>query len=147
MYMYLFPVYAKYFWLLRVNLTCVYEYYIGPKNNLPVKTHYFMQFFFSDCHLSFSIPGLATWISETGYLLLPSRHMAEIPLKRRKSSIQLQPSHRSFTPMPFTTAQVFHLSGQADIWNWCRLASHRTSSQWTINKVLQQKLSLAIGTD
>ena len=35
-----------------------------------------------------SIPGLATCISEIGYLLLPSRDMAEIPLKRRKSSIQ-----------------------------------------------------------
>ena len=35
-----------------------------------------------------SIPRLTTWISEIGYLLLPSRHMAEIPLKRRKSSIQ-----------------------------------------------------------
>ena len=35
-----------------------------------------------------SIPGLATYISEVGYLLLPSRDMAEIPLKRRKSSIQ-----------------------------------------------------------
>ena len=35
-----------------------------------------------------SIPGLATWISEIGYLLLPIRDMAEIPLKRRKSSIQ-----------------------------------------------------------
>ena len=31
-----------------------------------------------------SIPGLATWISEMGYLLLPSRDMAEIPLKRCK---------------------------------------------------------------
>ena len=35
-----------------------------------------------------SIPRLATWISEIGYLLLPSRDMAEIPLKRRKSSMQ-----------------------------------------------------------
>ena len=35
-----------------------------------------------------SIPGLATWISEIGYLLLPSVDMAEIPLKRRNSSIQ-----------------------------------------------------------
>ena len=34
------------------------------------------------------IPDLATWISEIGYLLLLSRNMAEIPLKRRKSSIQ-----------------------------------------------------------
>ena len=33
-----------------------------------------------------SIPGLTTWISEIGYLLLLSRDMAEIPLKRRKSS-------------------------------------------------------------
>ena len=31
-----------------------------------------------------SIPGLAAMISEIGYLLLPSRDMAEIPLKRRK---------------------------------------------------------------
>ena len=36
-----------------------------------------------------SIRGLATWISEIGYLLLPSRDMAEMPLKRRKYSIQL----------------------------------------------------------
>ena len=35
-----------------------------------------------------SIPGLVTWISEIGYLLLPICNMAEIPLKRRKSSIQ-----------------------------------------------------------
>ena len=35
-----------------------------------------------------SISGLVAMISETGYLLLPSRDMAEIPLKRRKSSIQ-----------------------------------------------------------
>ena len=34
------------------------------------------------------ILSLATLISEIGYLLLPSRHMAEIPLKRLKSSIQ-----------------------------------------------------------
>ena len=44
-----------------------------------------------------SIPRLATWISEIGYLLLPSRDMAEIPLKRRKSSIQPtnQPTNKS----------------------------------------------------
>ena len=35
-----------------------------------------------------SIPHLATWIIEISYLLLPSRDMDEIPLKRRKSSIQ-----------------------------------------------------------
>ena len=33
-----------------------------------------------------STPGLVTAISEIGYLLLPSRDMAEISLKRRKSS-------------------------------------------------------------
>ena len=32
-----------------------------------------------------SIPGLASWISEIGYLLLQSRDMADIPLKRRES--------------------------------------------------------------
>ena len=32
-----------------------------------------------------SIPCLATSSSEIGYLLLPSRDIAEIPLKRRKS--------------------------------------------------------------
>ena len=31
-----------------------------------------------------SIPGLAATISEIGYLLLPSRDVAEISLKRRK---------------------------------------------------------------
>ena len=35
-----------------------------------------------------SIPGLATWISKISYFLLPSPDMAEIPLKRRESSIQ-----------------------------------------------------------
>ena len=35
-----------------------------------------------------SIPGLAATISEIGYLLLPSRDMAEKSLKRRKSSKQ-----------------------------------------------------------
>ena len=44
-----------------------------------------------------SIPRLATWISEIGYLMLPSRDIAEIPLKRRKSSIQPtnQPTNKS----------------------------------------------------
>ena len=32
-------------------------------------------------------------VSEIGYLLLPSRDMAEIPLKRRKSSIQPTNQH------------------------------------------------------
>ena len=35
-----------------------------------------------------SIPGVATCISEIGYLLLPGCNIAEMPLKRRKSSIQ-----------------------------------------------------------
>ena len=45
-----------------------------------------------------SIPRLATWISEIGYLLLPSRDMAEIPLERRKSSIQ--PTNQSCISSP-----------------------------------------------
>ena len=32
-----------------------------------------------------SIPGLTVTISEIGYLLLPCRDLAEIPLKQRKS--------------------------------------------------------------
>ena len=40
-----------------------------------------------------SIPRLATWISEIGYLPLPSCDMADIPLKRRKSSIQPTNQH------------------------------------------------------
>ena len=69
-----------------------------------------------------SIPGLATWISEIGYLLLPSRDMAEIPLKRRKSSIQstfsnpMQTSSfdilkrtRHFDPKFYTSAEWNHL--------------------------------------
>ena len=43
-----------------------------------------------------SIPGLATRISKIGYLLLPSRDMAEIPLKQRKSSKQPTNQARSF---------------------------------------------------
>ena len=42
-----------------------------------------------------SIPRLAIWISEIGYLLLPSRDMTEIPLKRRKSLIQ--PTNQSLS--------------------------------------------------
>ena len=40
-----------------------------------------------------SIPRLAIRISEIDYLSLPSRDMAEIPLKRRKSSIQPTNKH------------------------------------------------------
>ena len=40
-----------------------------------------------------SIPGLATWISEIGYLLLPSRDMAEIPLF--KATYSIQPTNQS----------------------------------------------------
>ena len=48
-----------------------------------------VSFWLAEQEVRGSIPGLATRISEIGYLLLPSRDMAEIPLKRRKSSIQL----------------------------------------------------------
>ena len=43
-----------------------------------------------------SIPGLATWITDIGYLLLPSCDMSEIPLKRLKSSIQ--PTNQASSP-------------------------------------------------
>ena len=39
-----------------------------------------------------SITRIGTWISEIGYLPLPNRDMAEMPLKRRESSIQ-PPNH------------------------------------------------------
>ena len=48
-----------------------------------------------------SIPSLTTTISEIGYLLLPNPYMAEIPLKRRKSSIQ-----------PTTTLHEFQLNNK-----------------------------------
>ena len=41
-----------------------------------------------------SIPGHATWISEIGYLLLPSRDIAEIPVKLHKSS--MQPTNQTY---------------------------------------------------
>ena len=46
------------------------------------------------------IPGLANWISEIGYLLLPSPDMAEIPLKGRKSWIQPTDNFRRVCNMP-----------------------------------------------
>ena len=46
-----------------------------------------------------SIPGLAATISEIGYLLLPSRDMAERLLKRRKSSKQPTKQAKNFRPM------------------------------------------------
>ena len=46
-----------------------------------------------------SISPLATWISEIGYLPLPSRDMAEITLKRRKSSIHVQPTNTTKPPL------------------------------------------------
>ena len=48
-----------------------------------------------------SIPRLAAMISKIGYLLLPSRNMAEIPIERHKSSIPVYANyfmtHRSFS--------------------------------------------------
>ena len=43
-----------------------------------------------------SIPRLATWVSEIGYLLLPSHDMAEIPLKRRKTPIQQKQQQQQY---------------------------------------------------
>ena len=44
-----------------------------------------------------SIPRLVTSPSEIGYRLLPSRDMAEIPLKRRKSSIKPKTKNLKFS--------------------------------------------------
>ena len=54
-----------------------------------------------------SIPGLATWISEIGYLLLPSRDMAEIPLKRRKFS--MQPTNQWWSRQQHLGYDISHL--------------------------------------
>ena len=53
-----------------------------------------------------SIPGLTTWISEIGYILLPSRDMAEIPLFKPKSDIQCNRSATSPRPKFKTIAEV-----------------------------------------
>ena len=72
-----------------------------------------------------SIPGLATWISEIGYLLLPSRDMAGIPLKRRKSSIQPtnQPTSGNNTDSKYaeeheTWAYIYY---SKEVWNQLRV--------------------------
>ena len=55
------------------------------------------------------IPRLATWISEIGYLLHPIRNMAEIQIKRRKSSIQPtnQPTNPITRPMGYDFAHCW----------------------------------------
>ena len=69
-----------------------------------------------------SIPRLATWISEIGYLLPSSRDMAEIPLKRRKSSIQPTNQQKWFY---FSKLAVFYRNSSngfikhyLKIWAW-----------------------------
>ena len=52
-----------------------------------------LSFWLAEQEVRGSIPRLATWISEIGYLPLPSRDMAEIPLKQRKSSRWEKLSH------------------------------------------------------
>ena len=49
---------------------------------------YWLSSLLAEQEVQSSIPGLAATISEIGYLLLPSRDMAERLLKRRKSSKQ-----------------------------------------------------------
>ena len=62
-----------------------------------------------------SIPRLATWISEIGYLLLPSHDMAEIPLKQRKISIQ-PTNERNSVKCMFLYARL--QTGRIMVW-WC----------------------------
>ena len=81
-------------------------------------------------------PRLATWISEIGYLLFPSRDMAEIQLERRKSSIQpktLQPTNRGcnifFIEKNNVKASTFHcLSEWRDL---ISLVSHNRTSPYS----------------
>ena len=62
-----------------------------------------------------STPCLATWISEIGYLLLPSRDMAEIPLKPRKFSIQ--PTNQAIV---LNVANFsIHINGDENNWQVC----------------------------
>ena len=73
-------------------------------------------------------PRLATRISEIGYLLLPSRDIAEIPLKRRKSS--KQPTNQ-FCPI-LSYREIFDFSPVPCLCV-CRLQtifSDRTSSRY-----------------
>ena len=66
-----------------------------------------------------SIPGLATQISEIGYLQLPSRDMAEIPLKRRKSSIQ----PTNLTQVQETMTHVYNFFTIPHV-TWSRVATN-----------------------
>ena len=80
-----------------------------------------------------SIPRLATWISEIGYLPLPSHDMSEISLKRRKSSIQPtnQPGDKAtmlhmlvFMARLFNWYQTICFHVQIVIWHLCLLYMH-----------------------
>ena len=67
---------------MLVNIIKYYQLVLGAA------VVYWLSSWLAEQEVRGSIPGIAATISENGYLLLPSRDMAEIPLKRRKSSIQ-----------------------------------------------------------
>ena len=56
-----------------------------------------------------SIPRLATWISEIGYLLLQRRDMAEIPLKRRTCKSSKQPTKQISRTTNKTKSLVYYI--------------------------------------
>ena len=75
-----------------------------------------------------SILRLATWISEIGYLPFPSRDMAEIPLKRRKSSIQPTTNLITFLMVPITSSNSIDkwviLGGKVDFSQFYQIFSY-----------------------
>ena len=74
---------------LLYNKCLFHEDLFNPENSwLGAAVAEWLSSWLAEQEVQGSIPRLATWISKIGYLLLQSCDMAEIPLKRRKSSIQ-----------------------------------------------------------
>ena len=76
-----------------------------------------------------SIPRLPTWISEIGYLLLPSCNMAEKQPKRRNSSIQPTNQHVFGVGYSCTKRHVIVTN------SFVLLVGLRTSSQKTLGRL------------
>ena len=74
----------------RCNIFMPLEWNLGAFSffGLSVCDLVMLSFWLAEQEVRGLISGLAATIPEIGYLLLPSRDICEIPLKRRKSSIQ-----------------------------------------------------------
>ena len=64
-----------------------------------------------------SISRLAAWISEIGKFLLPSRNMAEIPLKRRKSYNNQPTNYFAHNENSFIPPMLNNLACISTFWN------------------------------